>query len=97
MEEKALFSQELLRKALESTQQLSTQQTTVTFMERERRALSLSLKVWRKQIGRALADFGERSESVLGTFEDWSQNAKPIGAHRVGAVSRPDLVRDVKY
>ncbi len=55
MEGKALFSQDLLRKALESTQQLSTQQTTVRFTERERRALSFVFEgLANKQIGERL-------------------------------------------
>ena len=52
MEGKALFRQDLLRKALESTEELSTQQTTVRFTERERRVLSFVFEgLANKQIG----------------------------------------------
>jgi len=40
MEGKALFRQELLRKALESAEEIGPQQATVRFTERERRVLS---------------------------------------------------------
>ena len=40
MEGKALFRQDLLRKALESAEELNTQQSTVRFTVRERRVLS---------------------------------------------------------
>jgi two-component system, NarL family, nitrate/nitrite response regulator NarL len=40
MEGKALFAQELLRRALESAEEPSTQQSTSRFTERERRVLS---------------------------------------------------------
>jgi two-component system, NarL family, nitrate/nitrite response regulator NarL len=52
MEGKALFQQDLLRKALESAEKFSTQQTTVRFTERERRVLSFVLEgLANKQIG----------------------------------------------
>ncbi|MGA7222158.1 MAG: response regulator transcription factor [Candidatus Acidiferrales bacterium] len=52
MEGKALFRQDMLRKALESTEELSTQQTTVRFTERERRVLSFVFEgLANKQIG----------------------------------------------
>jgi two-component system, NarL family, nitrate/nitrite response regulator NarL len=52
MEGKALFRQDLLRKALESAEELSTQQTTVRFTERERQVLSFVFEgLANKQIG----------------------------------------------
>jgi two-component system nitrate/nitrite response regulator NarL len=52
MEGKALFRQDLLRKALESAEELSTQQATVRFTERERRVLSFVFEgLANKQIG----------------------------------------------
>lgn len=52
MEGKALFRQDLLRKALESAEEPSTQQTTATFTERERRVLSFVFEgLANKQIG----------------------------------------------
>lgn len=52
MEGKALFNQDLLRKALESANELSTQQATVRFTERERRVLSSVFEgLANKQIG----------------------------------------------
>ncbi len=49
---KALFRQDLLRKALESAEELSTQQNTVRFTERERRVLSFVFEgLANKQIG----------------------------------------------
>jgi len=49
---KALFRQDLLRKALESEEELSTQQSTVRFTERERRVLSFVFEgLANKQIG----------------------------------------------
>jgi len=55
MEGKALFRQDLLRKALESAEELSTQQTAVRFTERERRVLSSVFEgLANKQIGERL-------------------------------------------
>jgi two-component system, NarL family, nitrate/nitrite response regulator NarL len=55
MEGKALFRQDLLRRALESTAERSTRQTTVRFTERERRALSFVFEgLANKQIGERL-------------------------------------------
>ena len=52
MEGKALFSQDFLQKALESAEELSTQQNTVRFTERERRVLSFVFEgLANKQIG----------------------------------------------
>jgi two-component system, NarL family, nitrate/nitrite response regulator NarL len=52
MEGKALFGQDLLRKALESAEQLNTQQSAVKFTERERRVLSFVFEgLANKQIG----------------------------------------------
>ncbi len=52
MEGKALFSQDLLRKALESAKELSPLQATVRFTERERRVLSSVFEgLANKQIG----------------------------------------------
>jgi two-component system, NarL family, nitrate/nitrite response regulator NarL len=52
MEGKALFRQDLLRKALESAKELGTQQTTVRFTERERRVLAFVFEgLANKQIG----------------------------------------------
>lgn len=62
MEGKALFNQDLLRKALESAKELSTQQDTVRFTERERRVLSSVFEgLANKQIGDRL----EISESAV--------------------------------
>jgi two-component system, NarL family, nitrate/nitrite response regulator NarL len=52
MEGKALFRQDLLRKALESAEDSSTQQSTIRFTERERRVLSFVFEgLASKQIG----------------------------------------------
>jgi|SRR5579863_454550 two-component system, NarL family, nitrate/nitrite response regulator NarL len=52
MDGKALFRQDLLRKALESAEELSTQQSTGRFTERERRVLSFVFEgLANKQIG----------------------------------------------
>jgi two-component system, NarL family, nitrate/nitrite response regulator NarL len=52
MEGKALFRQDLLRKALESAEELGTQQTPARFTERERRVLSFVFEgLANKQIG----------------------------------------------
>jgi len=52
IEGKALFRHDLLRKAFESEEELSTQQTTVKFTERERRLLSFVFEgLANKQIG----------------------------------------------
>jgi two-component system, NarL family, nitrate/nitrite response regulator NarL len=52
MEGKALFGQDMLRKALESEEELSTQQSNVRFTERERRVLSFVFEgLANKQIG----------------------------------------------
>lgn len=52
IEGKALFRQELLRKAIESAEDISTQQATVRFTERERRVLSFVFEgLANKQIG----------------------------------------------
>jgi two-component system nitrate/nitrite response regulator NarL len=52
MEGKALFRQDLLRRALESAEEPSTQQTPVRFTERERRVLSFVFEgLANKQIG----------------------------------------------
>lgn len=52
MEGKALFGQDMLRKALESAEEFSTQQSTVRFTERERRVLSFVFEgLANKQIG----------------------------------------------
>jgi two-component system, NarL family, nitrate/nitrite response regulator NarL len=52
MEGKALFRQDLLRKALEIAEEPSTQQSTVRFTERERRVLSFVFEgLANKQIG----------------------------------------------
>jgi two-component system nitrate/nitrite response regulator NarL len=52
MEGKALFGQDMLRKALESAEELSTQQSTGRFTERERRVLSFVFEgLANKQIG----------------------------------------------
>jgi two-component system nitrate/nitrite response regulator NarL len=55
MEGKVLFRQDLLRKALESAEDLSTLQSIVRFTERERRVLSLVFEgLGNKQIGNRL-------------------------------------------
>ena len=52
MEGKVLFGQDMLRKALESEEELSTQQSNVRFTERERQVLSLVFSgLANKQIG----------------------------------------------
>lgn len=52
MEGKALFRQDLLRKALENAEELSARQTPVRFTERERRVLSFVFEgLANKQIG----------------------------------------------
>jgi two-component system, NarL family, nitrate/nitrite response regulator NarL len=52
MDGKALFGQDLLRRALESTNELSTQPSAVRFTERERRVLSFVFEgLANKQIG----------------------------------------------
>jgi two-component system nitrate/nitrite response regulator NarL len=55
MEGKALFNQELLRKALETAQELSTGYSSVKFTERERQVLSSVFEgLANKQIGERL-------------------------------------------
>jgi two-component system nitrate/nitrite response regulator NarL len=62
MEGKALFRQDLLRKALESAEELSAQQPAVRFTERERRVLSFVFEgLANKQIG----DRQQISESAV--------------------------------
>lgn len=55
MDGKALFRQDFLRKALETSEELSTHQATVRFTERERRVLSFVFEgLANKQIGNRL-------------------------------------------
>ena len=62
MEGKALFEQDILRRALESVEQIGTRQTRTRLTERERRVLSL---IFEGLANKQIADRLQISESAV--------------------------------
>ena len=95
MEGKALFGQDLLRRAFESVEVRSADQRPSKFTERERQVLSF---VFEGLANKQIADRLQISESCDQSFfaatlrQNWRQNTKPVGPGGAGAIPRSTLI-----
>jgi len=96
MDGKALFGQDLLRRALEKSQSPRTDPHHSKLTERERRVLSF---VFEGLANKQIADRLQISETAVRASlqqlftQNWRQNTKPVSTCGTRAIPRPALVR----